>query len=114
MARFEEVTKEDKKNALILVSVSTLILIGNALLLLPFGYWYLWVPIFVVGVAVLMIWSTYYFGYRCSNCGHEFEVSMLTSFYTPHMGMTTGSARKYLKCPNCGKWEWDIVLKKVS
>jgi DNA-directed RNA polymerase subunit RPC12/RpoP len=114
MARFEDVTKEDQKNALIIVVVFTLIILVSALLLLPLGFWYLWVPIFVVGVAILLVWSTYSFGYRCSNCGNEFDVSMLTSFYTPHLGMTVGGARKYLKCPRCGQWEWDIVLKKVS
>jgi len=83
-------------------------------LLLPFGLWYLWLPVFVAVVVALLAWSTYYFGYRCSNCGNEFEVSVWTNLYTPHLGMTMGSARKYLKCPNCGQWEWDAVLKKVS
>jgi fatty acid desaturase len=63
MARFEEVTREDQKNALIIVVIFTLIIIGSALLLLPRGYWYLWVPLFAIGVAILLVWSTYSFGH---------------------------------------------------
>jgi DNA-directed RNA polymerase subunit RPC12/RpoP len=39
--------------------------------------------------------------YRCSTCGHEFKITPLTDFLSPHT-LTT----KYLRCPACKTRRW--------
>jgi DNA-directed RNA polymerase subunit RPC12/RpoP len=39
--------------------------------------------------------------YRCSACGHEFKITPLTDFLSPHT-----LATKYLRCPACKKRGW--------
>jgi DNA-directed RNA polymerase subunit RPC12/RpoP len=112
MVSYREVTKEDEITGLIYVGLFLVILLGGALLLLP-SYWYVWVFIIVAGIGGLVAWSTRNFGYRCGNCGKEFEISWHANFYSPHIGFSARSAKKYVKCPHCGQWSWATVLKKV-
>lgn len=45
--------------------------------------------------------------YRCSSCGHDFEISTLTDLISPHV-----LGKKYLKCRLCGQRGWARVLVK--
>lgn len=40
--------------------------------------------------------------YECENCGEKYVPSMAAIIFAPHEGL-----KKYLKCPNCGKWTWN-------
>lgn len=39
--------------------------------------------------------------YKCPACGHEFKISALTDFFTPHL-----AGQKLVKCPSCGTVDW--------
>jgi DNA-directed RNA polymerase subunit RPC12/RpoP len=46
-------------------------------------------------------------GYRCGKCGHEFQINALQDLIGPHT-----LAKKYVKCPQCGKRSWATVLRR--
>ena len=39
--------------------------------------------------------------YHCPACGHQFKITPVTDFLSPHT-LTT----KFLRCPACGKRQW--------
>lgn len=59
------------------------------------------------GLLLLVGWVNRNFGYQCRNCGHEFEISLITNLVSPH-----GMGCKHLKCPSCGQRTRAKVLKK--
>ena len=67
----------------------------------------LWLVIFFGGYFLLVRWHANSTAYRCPVCGHEFEISVLTDFISPHT-----TSKKFLKCPQCGKRKWATVLLK--
>jgi DNA-directed RNA polymerase subunit RPC12/RpoP len=67
----------------------------------------LWLVIFFGGLFLLVRWHARSTAYRCPACGHEFEISTLTDFLSPHT-----TSKKFLKCPQCGKRKWATVLLK--
>ena len=67
----------------------------------------LWLVMFFGGLFLLVRWHANSTAYRCPECGHEFEISVLTDFISPHT-----PNKKYLKCPQCGKRKWATVLMK--
>jgi hypothetical protein len=69
-------------------------------------YWYLWLLIIGGGLALLVVWHTKNFAYRCPRCDKVFEVSAIEEFLGP-----TGINAKYLKCPKCGKRAWVEMLR---
>ncbi len=88
------------------IAIFVLAISAGAFLLLPES-WLAWGVLLVVASAVLMLWHTRTFAYRCARCGEEFEISLLTNVISPH-GISrdeNGSWRgyKYLKCPNCNQ-----------
>jgi DNA-directed RNA polymerase subunit RPC12/RpoP len=42
--------------------------------------------------------------YRCSTCGHEFKITPLTDFLSPHT-----LNKKFLRCPSCHRRQWTPV-----
>jgi predicted RNA-binding Zn-ribbon protein involved in translation (DUF1610 family) len=50
---------------------------------------------------VLVTWHARNTTYSCPNCSHNFKVSALTDFISPH---TPGNKR--LTCPECGEKAW--------
>jgi hypothetical protein len=70
-----------------------------------------WLMAVVVGLFLLVRWHTRAFGYRCRNCGNEFEISMLMDFVSPQ-GLGRGGGWKCLRCPKCGRWTRAFVINK--
>lgn len=58
-------------------------------------------------MSIIVRWHAGVTAYRCTQCGHEFEITTMTNFLSPHL-----PERKYLKCPACGKRDWMTVLMK--
>jgi DNA-directed RNA polymerase subunit RPC12/RpoP len=87
-----------------------LLAIGGAILIPlspPIGL-IIWLVLFAgTGLLWLVRWHSHSTGYRCSECGAEFEISALVDFISPQV-----PDKKYLKCPQCGKRAWDQVLMK--
>jgi len=61
-----------------------------------------WALVVVGGLILLVRWHSKITAYRCTNCGHEFEISFLTDLISPH-GVGSGGAWKYLRCPQCNR-----------
>jgi DNA-directed RNA polymerase subunit RPC12/RpoP len=56
-------------------------------------------------LVLLVKWHAATTGYQCPGCGHEFMISTLADFLSPHI-LTT----KYVKCPQCGRRAWMEAL----
>jgi len=83
-----------------------------ALILMSGGYRYLWVGLFAVALYLLVRWHASVTAYRCTRCGHEFEIGVVTDLVSPH-GPGRGGGWKYLKCPSCGRRSKARVLVKT-
>ena len=74
-------------------------------------YWYIWIILAVAGSVILVSWHAKATAYHCPKCDSEFEISILTDFFSPH-GVDRNGGWKYLKCPNCYIWSrMDILIK---
>jgi len=75
------------------------------------SYWYIWIALAGVGLVILISWHARASAYHCPICSYEFEISMLTDFFSPH-GIYNKGAWKYLKCPNCSnRSKMQIIIK---
>jgi DNA-directed RNA polymerase subunit RPC12/RpoP len=103
-------TKKYWIRTVIYLIIFVLIFISGAIFLLPTHFW-LWL-ILVSGVLFLLVgWHAKTFAYRCPRCGHEFEVSLLLDFISPH-GPSKDGGWKYLKCPKCQRRSRALVIKR--
>lgn len=84
-------------------------------ILLPQKLTFIWAGIAVIGLFLLVHWHNKSFGYRCDNCGHEFQISLLINFISPH-GAGSGKRGlrgwKLLRCPECKKFSRATVIEK--
>jgi hypothetical protein len=113
---YRERTKKELIKAIAVSSAAVLvILLSVTILNSQFGrlgmfLWLTAVLITVGGVLIVLVrWHARNTAYRCPACLHEFEISALRDFISPH-----GFGRKYLKCPACGKRSWALALAKES
>ena len=74
-------------------------------------YWYVWLVLVVGGLFLLVRWHAKRFAYRCSKCGHEFEISAFVDFVSPQ-GLDKSGGWKYLRCPACHRWSRALVIEK--
>lgn len=75
--------------------------------------WALIVVVLVVLVGVIVAWHTTKYGYRCSSCGHDFEISFLRNLTSPHVPTEDGG-QKYLRCPGCNEKAWARIVVKTE
>jgi DNA-directed RNA polymerase subunit RPC12/RpoP len=47
------------------------------------------------------------FVYKCRHCQTEFQPSSWQDYLGPHIMFY-----KYMKCPNCRRWNWTSVVRK--
>jgi DNA-directed RNA polymerase subunit RPC12/RpoP len=107
---YKETTKEDWLKTMMYIAVFVLVIISGAIILLP-SYAYIWLLLFAGSLFLLVKWHAHTFGYRCPNCGHEFAISTVTDFVSPH-GLSKRGGWKYLKCPQCHERIRAMVIKK--
>jgi len=108
----KETAKEDWVKTLSYIALFVAVIIIGAISLLP-SYPYIWLFLFAGSLFLLARWHANKFAYRCSKCGHEFEISTLTDFVSPH-GLSKSGGWKYLKCPKCHERSKATVIKKVK
>lgn len=81
------------------------------------GTAYAIVVIFLLVYAVVA-WFSRGYGYRCTSCKHEFQVSPMKNFFSmSSVGKRkdgTYYAYKWMVCPKCGKRTKALVLKKAD
>lgn len=110
--QYQETKKEDLIRTIICVAIFVMVILIGVIFLLQV-YWYIWL-IFVIGSLFLLVrWHTKNFAYRCTKCGYEFEISIITDFISPH-GLSKSGGWKYLKCPKCHKRSRTTVIKKTK
>ena len=105
-----EGTRKDQLKLGAYILLTILVIAAGAAVLLPGSRPFemgLWLAIFFCGLFLLFRYHANNTAYRCPQCGHEFEISVLTDFISPHT-----TTKKYLKCPQCGKRKWATVLLK--
>jgi len=112
MARFREVSPEDRRGYGYVLVVYIVCVIASAFFLLP-RYWYVLLGIVLAGAVLMMIVSTRDYGARCANCGNEFELSPTQELFSPHGGGRDG-AWQYVRCPLCGNRTRARVIRKVA
>ena len=95
----------------VIIAYITLISI-TAFWLIP-NNWFIWLLIVISGLLLIVNWHTKNYAFRCRNCGHEFEISFLTNFFSFH-GIDREGAWHYLKCPGCEKRGKVTVIKIIK
>ncbi|MEZ5357510.1 MAG: hypothetical protein R3F48_01685 [Candidatus Zixiibacteriota bacterium] len=89
--------------AIVLLVAPILVVIYNP------AYWVILIYAFILNSIVLVFWLVRRHArvtvYICPECKHEFQVSAMRDFLSPH---TMHSKR--LTCPECGKKNWCSVL----
>lgn len=107
--RYREPNKTDwAKSIIYLVLYVAAITIGPFVLLERGVIGPFFLAVIVLGGLLLLVWQhSRTVGYRCANCSHEFQVSLLTDLVSPH-----GMNWYYLKCPQCGRRTRARVLIK--
>jgi DNA-directed RNA polymerase subunit RPC12/RpoP len=110
---YRKPSRSDWTRAVIYLLVYIFAISAGAFLLLPQGSLgaLLWVVVVVGGLILLVRWHSRITAYRCSRCGHEFEISFLSDLISPH-GIGSSGAWKYLRCPRCSRRIQAEVLVK--
>jgi DNA-directed RNA polymerase subunit RPC12/RpoP len=61
---------------------------------------------------LLVLWHKKSTAYHCPKCSNEFEISLLTDFFSPHGVTKNGKGWIYLKCPRCqNRTKMEILVK---
>jgi hypothetical protein len=103
--KYWEVTKKDWfRTALLLLIFITILGISSVFLLS--GYWYFWLPMVTVALALLFERHARSFVYRCPRCGKVFKISAFEAILGPNV-----VNRKYLNCPICRRGVWAEIRK---
>lgn len=103
--KYWEVTKKYWFRTAHLLFIFITILGIFTFLLFP-GYWYFWLLIVIVTLAMLLKWHAKNFAYGCPKCGKVFEISVLEDLLCPDV-----VNRKYLQCPMCRRKAWAELLR---
>ena len=90
-----------------------LTVLGFTGIYLLLSYWYVWIALATSGLMILISWHAKATAYHCPRCGTEFEISILTDFFSPQ-GVNRKGVWKYLKCPNCSHRSRMEILAKTT
>lgn len=114
MARYREPVGKDWLIMIGAVALCIGVVTIASLTLMSGGYGYIWAAVISAFVLYTLVrWHAAVTAYRCSRCGHEFEIGVVTDLVSPH-GPGRGGAWKYLKCPSCGSRSRARVLIKTG
>lgn len=118
MARFRPTTKDDWLRTLVSVALLMAALLIGLLLLQPRYGWPATAVWFVVCLVMIVRRSSRAYGYRCAECGKDFQVPTAVNFFTPQ-GVAkrpdgTYYSWKALTCPHCGKRSKAMVVKRAD
>ena len=100
MPTYRTIKRSDWTKSLTFIGIYVAVISITAFILLV-TYWSLWIAIVVGGLFALVLWKKRSAAYHCPICGNEFEISVLTDFFSPHGVTKNGGGWTYLKCPRC-------------
>ena len=109
---YEDPSRKDWVLGIIVIIVYVVLISVTAFWLLP-DDWLIWLMIVIGGTLLIVNWHTKSYAFRCRSCKHEFEISFLKNFFSPH-GIDKIGAWHYLKCPNCKVRSKVTVIKIVK
>jgi DNA-directed RNA polymerase subunit RPC12/RpoP len=112
MLRYRKPRRTDWFKTVIYIA-AYLVVIGFSSFYLLFSYWYVWAALAISGLMILVSWHANATVYHCSKCGYDFEISLLTDFFSPH-GVDRTGGWTYLKCPNCSNLSRMKILVKTT
>ena len=111
---FRPAASRDWINTLARLAIYIFLIVSGAIIILPY-YPVVWFVLVLAGLLILVRWHNNSFGFKCSKCGNEFEISTFLNFISPH-GLGLGKEGKYgwkwLRCPQCKRFSAAKVLKK--
>ena len=117
MTEYEEITKKEWKESLLVIAALVVVLVIGAFALLP-DYWYGFIILVVAAICVIIIIVIRAQGptvFKCPKCGHEFEISAFKNAMSPH-GVSKKEGKwfewKYLECPVCHEKARMFPVKK--
>ena len=111
-SRYENPSRKDWILGFSVIVVYVTLIGVTAVWLFP-DFWYIWLIIVISGTLLIVNWHTKSYAFRCRACDHEFEISFLTNFFSPH-GIDREGAWHYLKCPGCKKRGKVTVIKIIK
>jgi hypothetical protein len=109
--KYQDPTLKDWITGIASLVIFVLVIAFGALFLFT-DYWYIWPILVLGGTVILVLRQTKNYACRCRNCGHEFEISFLTSFLSPH-GVDKQGSWQWVKCPGCQQRSKATVIKKT-
>lgn len=112
MSSYRKSRRKDWLKSLIYIAVYLTVL-GFTSIYLLLSYWYVWMALAACGLMILVSWHAKATVYLCPRCGYEFEISILTDFFSPH-GVDTNGGWKYLNCPKCSNRSRMEILVKTK
>lgn len=105
---FAEPTRKDQIITYVLqMTVLAILVLSGFFVLEQFGF-ILWLVIIIISISLLVLWHSSTRGYRCSNCGHEFEITFWQDLPSVHYFHQS----KMLKCPKCNFRDYATELVK--
>ena len=110
--KYQNPTRKDWILGIALLLGTLMVIIIGAFLLIP-TYWYWWLLLVIVSAILLIIYQNRNYACRCRECGHEFEVSLLTNIISPH-GVDKKGGWQLVKCPNCKKRGKATTIKVIK
>jgi len=112
MPTYRKIERSDWTKSLLFIGIYVAAISVTAFILLV-TYWYLWITLVTGGLFILVLWHKKSNAYRCPKCGSEFEISLLTDFFSPHGVTKDGGGWLYLKCPVCStRSKMEVLAKK--
>jgi DNA-directed RNA polymerase subunit RPC12/RpoP len=115
MSIYSEFDRNDWLLTFLILIVFIVAMVSTAIWFLP-DHLFIWIGIVMFMVAILILLDQKTTGYRCKNCGKEFEISFLANLFSHHgigKDASTGwYGWKYVKCPKCKKRTKARALKR--
>jgi len=108
MSKYKRMGKGDWIKIIVYITLLIGVITIGGIFLLP-SYFYIWLILTSGSMLLFIRWHIRTFAYKCSRCGCEFEISLLTYFINPH-----GPGWKYLKCPECKKRSRATLVRKME
>lgn len=106
MAEYQEVTRKEWKESLLVIAALVVVIVIGAVFMIP-DYWYGFIILVVAvmcAVIIIVIREQGPVVFKCPKCGQEFEISAFKNVMSPH-GVSKKEGKwyewKYLECPVC-------------